>query len=120
MSNIHTDPEEHEQHFNRGGVSEVVVQEKTGFLVNSVEEIVQAIGKVDQIDPLERREHVREHFSGQAMVLAYLELYRQLLSSTSQACGLKAYNQRTKARPHLTVVATAQAESKVDAKSDRR
>jgi len=67
--------------FNRGGVSEVVIDGKTGFIVDSVDEIVKAVSKVDQIDPLECRRRVEQHFSSQAMGLKYLELYKELLSS---------------------------------------
>ena len=69
--------------FNRGGVSEVVADKKTGFLLDTVDEMVEAVSKVDQIDPLECRRHVEQHFSSQAMGLKYLELYKELLSSTS-------------------------------------
>ncbi|MCI0795048.1 MAG: glycosyltransferase family 4 protein, partial [Chloroflexi bacterium] len=69
--------------FNRGGVSESVVDKKTGFIVDTVDEMVEAISKVDLIDPGECRRHVEQHFSSQAMGLKYLELYRQLLGSTS-------------------------------------
>ncbi|MCH8185626.1 MAG: glycosyltransferase [Chloroflexi bacterium] len=68
--------------FNRGGVSESVVDKKTGFIVDTVDEMVEAINKVDRIDPLECRRHVEHHFSSRAMGMKYLELYKQLLSST--------------------------------------
>ena len=68
--------------FNRGGVSESVVDKKTGFIVDTVDEMVEAISKVDRIDPLECRRHVERHFNGRAMGMKYLELYKQLLSST--------------------------------------
>ena len=67
--------------FNRGGVTEVVVDKKTGFLVDCSQEMVEAISKAGQIDPLECRAHVEEHFSSQAMALKYLELYHQLIDS---------------------------------------
>jgi len=69
--------------FNRGAVSEVVVDKKTGFIVDSVDEMVEAISKAGQIEPLECRRHVEQHFSSRAMGLKYLGLYKQLLSSTS-------------------------------------
>ena len=68
--------------FNRGGIPEIVVDKKTGFLVDSVDEMVEAVSKVSQIDPLECRRHVEQHFSSRAMALEYLKLYQELLSST--------------------------------------
>ncbi|MCH8989884.1 MAG: glycosyltransferase [Chloroflexi bacterium] len=69
--------------FNRGGVSESVVDKTTGFIVDTVDEMVEAISKVDLIDPRECRRHVEQHFSSRAMALKYLELYHQLVGSTS-------------------------------------
>ena len=68
--------------FNRGGIPEIVVDKKIGFLLDSVDEMVEAVSKVSQIDPLECRRHVEQHFSSRAMVLQYLKLYEELLSST--------------------------------------
>ena len=68
--------------FNRGGIPEIVVNKKTGFLVDSVDEMVEAVSKVGQIDSLECRRHVEQHFSSRAMALEYLKLYQELLSST--------------------------------------
>lgn len=65
--------------FNRGGVSEIVIDKKTGFLVDSVDEMVEAINKVRQIDPLDCRRHVKQHLTNQIMALKYLELYKHLI-----------------------------------------
>ena len=65
--------------FNRGGVSESVVDKKTGFIVDTVDEMVEAISKVNRIDPLDCRRHVKQHFTSQIMSLKYLELYKHLL-----------------------------------------
>ncbi len=68
--------------FNRGGVSESVVDQKTGFLLETVDDMVEAIRNVGQIDPLECRRHVEEHFSSQAMCQGYLDLYGKLITRT--------------------------------------
>jgi len=68
--------------FNRGGVSEIVVNKKTGFLVDTIDEMVETVSKVGQINPVECRRHVERHFSSRAMALQYLKLYEELLSST--------------------------------------
>jgi len=69
--------------FNRGGVSEVIADGQTGFIVDSPNEMVEAVGKLDQIDPAQCRRHVEQHFSSQAMGQKYLELYGRLLTSAS-------------------------------------
>jgi len=66
--------------FNRGGVSEVVIDEQTGFIIDSLDEMVEAVGKVDQIDPAQCRRHVDQSFSSQAMGAKYLGLYERLLN----------------------------------------
>ncbi|MCH8252540.1 MAG: glycosyltransferase, partial [Planctomycetes bacterium] len=67
--------------FNRGGVPEVIVDGQTGFIVDSPDEMVEAVGKVDQIDPAQCRRHVEQHFSSQVMGLKYLKVYEQLLNA---------------------------------------
>ena len=67
--------------FNRGGVPEVIVDGQTGFIVDSPDEMVEAVGKVDQIDPARCRRHVEQRFGSQTMGLKYLELYEELLNS---------------------------------------
>ena len=64
--------------FKRGGIPEVVIDKKTGFLLDSVDEMVQAVSKVGQIDPLDCRRHAEQHFSSRAMALEYLKLYEHL------------------------------------------
>ena len=68
--------------FDRGGVSESVVHNKTGFLLGTVDEMVQAVTELYKIAPGECRKHVEENFSSQAMSRKYLELYEQLLTGT--------------------------------------
>ena len=66
--------------FNRGGVSEVIIDEQTGFIVDTPDEMVEAVGKVDQIDPAQCRRRVDQSFSSQAMGAKYLGLYERLLN----------------------------------------
>ena len=68
--------------FNRGAIAEILVDKKTGFLVDSLDEMVAAVSKVGQIDPLDCRRHVEQHFGSRVMALKYLELYQRLLNST--------------------------------------
>jgi glycosyltransferase involved in cell wall biosynthesis len=52
----------------RGAAPEVVVDGETGFLTETVEEMVAAVERVDEISPEACRDHVTEHFSADAMV----------------------------------------------------
>jgi len=66
--------------FRRGALPEIVEEEKTGFLVDSVEEMAVAISCVSQIVPAACRERVAAHFSFDATADAYERLYREVIA----------------------------------------
>ncbi|HEA46369.1 MAG TPA: glycosyltransferase family 4 protein [Candidatus Pacearchaeota archaeon] len=63
--------------FNRGGPRETIVDGKTGFLVDSFEEMVGAVNKVDEIDRERCHSHVRENFDYRLMGRRYGDLIEQ-------------------------------------------
>lgn len=65
---------------NLGSVAEVVANEVTGFVVGSLQEAADALGKLDLIDRSACRKRAETHFSASAMVEGYLEVYRRLLA----------------------------------------
>jgi len=67
--------------FNKGSVPEIVVDKKTGYIVRSEQEMEKAIKKIDEIDPKDCREHVKENFSVKKMVDAYEKLYLNLANN---------------------------------------
>jgi glycosyltransferase involved in cell wall biosynthesis len=66
---------------NKGAVPEIMVDGKTGFVVNSMNAMIEAVGRIDSIDPRECRRHVRNHFSITRMAYKYSELYQQIIDS---------------------------------------
>ena len=58
----------------------MIIDEQTGFIIDTLDEMVEAVGKVDQIDPAQCRRHVDQSFSSQAMGAKYLGLYERLLN----------------------------------------
>lgn len=74
---------------NRGAVPEIVVDKKTGFVVNSMDAMIKAVGRIDSIDPHECRSHVQKHFSITSMAYKYSELYHQIIDShkKSEICS---------------------------------
>ncbi len=67
--------------FNRGSAAEVVAHGRTGFIVDTLDEMVEAARKVDAIiDPRACREHVEERFDVPRMVDDYVDAYRKILS----------------------------------------
>jgi len=65
--------------FNKGAVPEIVVDGKTGFVVNSMDAMVRAAGRIDNIDPRECRAQVRDQFSLKTMAQGYSELYHRII-----------------------------------------
>jgi len=65
--------------FNRGSMPELIVNGKTGFLVNHVEEAVEAVNSVEFINRRDCTEWASSNFSMQKMVDGYLEVYKKIL-----------------------------------------
>jgi glycosyltransferase involved in cell wall biosynthesis len=61
-----------------GSCREVIADQQTGFLVNSVSEAVQVLQRLPEIDGNICRERVRERFSVETMVAAYEQVYARI------------------------------------------
>jgi len=66
-----------------GSVPEVIEHGRTGFIVETVDEMVDAARHIDEIDPAECRRAVEERFGSDAFVSAHEEAYRRLLEDAS-------------------------------------
>jgi glycosyltransferase involved in cell wall biosynthesis len=62
--------------FRRGSVPELVVDGKTGFVVDTIDEMVTAVGRLGEIKPADCREHVVKNYSHEQMVVAYERVYQ--------------------------------------------
>lgn len=65
--------------FPEGSVPEVVADGRSGFLVPDADGMVDAIGRIDSIDPAECRRHVQENFSVSKCTDGYEKIYRKIL-----------------------------------------
>jgi len=65
--------------FNRGSASEVVENGKTGFVVNNIDEAVEAIKNIDDIKREDCRKRVEEKFSVKRMIEDYEKAYEKIL-----------------------------------------
>jgi glycosyltransferase involved in cell wall biosynthesis len=63
----------------RGSVPELIEHGKTGFVVDTLEEMADIIGDVRNIDPAVCRRHVEQNFAPSIMAENYLRLYDDLL-----------------------------------------
>jgi len=64
----------------RGAAPEIIVDGKTGFLVDTEEEMVNATKNIDKIKPVDCRKYVKKNFSREKMAKNYLAVYKKILS----------------------------------------
>lgn len=65
--------------FNNGAASEIIIDRKTGYLVNTIDEMAEKIKDIAKIDRKLCREHIEIFFNGDRMIDGYESLYRNLL-----------------------------------------
>jgi glycosyltransferase involved in cell wall biosynthesis len=61
-----------------GSCREVIADGQTGFLVNSVDEAVEAVGKIENIDRRKCRQRVEDNFVIDCMVEGYEKVYEEI------------------------------------------
>ncbi|MCK5283281.1 MAG: glycosyltransferase family 4 protein [Nanoarchaeota archaeon] len=67
--------------FRKGSVPEIVIDGKTGFIVDSTSDMIEAVKQVDSIDPGICRKHVQDNFSIISMAQEYSKLYQSIVES---------------------------------------
>ena len=67
-----------------GSCREVIADKETGFLVNSVDEAVEAVAKIDQIDRRKCLRRVQENFTIDKMVEGYERVYAEIFRREGQ------------------------------------
>jgi len=67
-----------------GSCREVIADRQTGYLVNDVDEAVQAVGKIGQIDRKKCRQRVEENFTIDCMVSGYEKVYEEIFRRESK------------------------------------
>ena len=70
--------------FRRGSIPEVIEDGVTGFVVDSVDEAVEAVGRVDELDRRRCRREFEERFSARRMAADYLALYRRMIEGVER------------------------------------
>jgi glycosyltransferase involved in cell wall biosynthesis len=66
--------------FNRGSMPELIKHGKTGFLVNTIDEAVEAVTQVEKIKRKDCYNWASSMFSSEKMVGDYLKLYKSILN----------------------------------------
>ena len=65
--------------FRKGSVPEVIEHGRTGFIVDDIDEMVEAVRHIDEIDPAECRRAAEERFGVGQFVEAHERAYGALL-----------------------------------------
>ena len=70
--------------WRRGALPEIVSDGRTGFLVSSIEEMANAIARVDAINRVECRREAEYKFDSRDMVSKYLDLYESVVDKNRE------------------------------------
>ena len=65
--------------YNKGSVPEIVIHGKTGFVVDTIDEMIKAVRTISLIDPIDCRNHIKENFSVASMAGKYSQLYQSIV-----------------------------------------
>ncbi len=65
--------------FGNGSIPEIIKDGVTGFIVNSEEEMIEALRKIDTIDRKKVRNRAEQFFSLKQMILNYESVYRRVV-----------------------------------------
>ncbi len=65
--------------FNKGSMPEIIINGTTGFLVENVDDAVDALKRVKELDRSFCRKHVEEKFTKDIMVSKYIDVYKKIL-----------------------------------------
>lgn len=65
--------------FRRGAVPEVIENGVTGFVVDTVEEMAAAVGRINELSRAAARERVERLYSDRAVADGYLEVYEDMI-----------------------------------------
>ena len=69
--------------FNAGAAPEIVISGETGYVVDDIDGMVEAVRRLDSIDPKRCRQHVERHFDLPRMVHDYLRMYERICTTQS-------------------------------------
>ena len=69
--------------FRRGSLPEIIKDKKTGFIVENIKEMTEAVKKIGQIDRRDCRKWVEENFTIEKMVSQYEKIFLKLAEKKS-------------------------------------
>lgn len=98
--------------FRRGSIPEIVVDKKTGFVVEDVEEMIEAVSNIHKIDRLTCRKHALENFTAERMADGYEKIYQEILKKEKRSSkDINKTVEKDKEEPLMSVYRSAYVES---------
>jgi glycosyltransferase involved in cell wall biosynthesis len=70
--------------YKRGAMAEIIKNGKTGFLVNSQKEMIEALKKIKKIKRIDCYRHIKKKFNLEKMVNKYEALYNTILKNAKK------------------------------------
>ena len=80
--------------YRRGSVPEVIKENVSGFLVNTIEEAVAAVWRIQSLDRVKVRAEFERRFTAARMARDYDGMYRQLLAAHNRPAKVVTLNGR--------------------------
>jgi glycosyltransferase involved in cell wall biosynthesis len=80
--------------FRRGSVPEIVTEGVSGFVVDTIEEAVTAVGRATRLDRAKVRAEFDCRFTAERMAREYVNIYSNLVSKRSRSVQLEILNAR--------------------------
>lgn len=80
--------------FRRGSVPEVIEENVSGFVVDTIEEAVAAVRRVQDLDRAGVRAEFDRRFTAERMARDYIDIYRRLLAGHSRPASARRLNGR--------------------------
>ncbi len=78
--------------FNRGSIPEIILNGKTGFVVEDVEEMAEAVLNIGSIDRAFCRKFALENFNGAKMAREYEQVYKKIIARENQPKNNQSLN----------------------------
>tara|TARA_R110000824_G_scaffold401771_1_gene615638 strand:- start:328144 stop:329220 length:1077 start_codon:yes stop_codon:yes gene_type:complete len=81
--------------YNNGSVPEIVKEGISGFVVEDVAEMVEAIKKIDTLDRTEVRKRAEIYFSVEKMISGYEKIYKRAIGESAFTARKKVVNEES-------------------------
>jgi glycosyltransferase involved in cell wall biosynthesis len=78
--------------FRRGSVSEIVEESRSGFVVDTVEEAVNAVARIDTLSRAATRKCFERRFTVERMTQDYVQIYRELTDTRAERRHRRSLN----------------------------